>query len=212
MDNSDFQNIILTELERKDLILTLACINDCFDLKLINSHIVNISTSDGIDINIDFNDKKSQSSKILKEIIEYSYNYRHYDCDSISNDEDALSCIFKFANAIVLDINKEGNDKISTKKSNHPTPLQLSIFHRIIMLEELTYQVYEKNQNTYSAFLIARYIAESIQQAQLFVHNLELLDFIHVIDTFSSIIPNQEDNRWIEFVSQILDYSNNNAK
>lgn len=211
MKDFNFQNINLTELERKDLILSLVCINDCFNFEMINNNTMHITTSDGIDININFDNKKSNSSETLKDIIEYSYNYRHYNCDIISNDEDALNCTFKFANAMVLDINKEEDSKISTFKSINPTPLQLSIFRRIILLEKMTCDAFGKSQNTYSAMLVARYIAESIQQAQLFVHSLDLLDYIQIIDTFSSIIPSH-DEHWVEFATQMLDYASKNAE
>lgn len=208
MDNINFKKITLTELERKDLILSLVCVNDCFQFSQINTNTISIKAPDRPDITINFDDKKSNSFHTLKDIIEYVYDYRHYTREDIIDDEDALNHIFKFANAMILDISNEGKEAISTHI--HPTTTQLSIFRRIVALEKISCNTFGKSQNMYSATLIARYIAESIQQAQLFVHSLDLLDYIHIIDTFSSIVPSHNDG-WVDFATQMLSMSDETA-
>lgn len=209
MKKINFEKTTLSNLERKDLILALVTINDCFQFSNVDNNTIKISSSDGYQLTLNFKDEDGDSFTTLKNIIEYVYNYRHYICKNISNDEDALECVFKFANALILDINHEGENNVSIQKSS-PTPTQLSIFRRLLAIEKISCDVFGKNQDMYSATLISRYIAESIQQAQLFIHSLDLLDYIRIIDTFSCIIPSHDCN-WVDFATQMLDLSHETA-
>lgn len=206
--------IEITEKEKKSLILTLTVINDCFEINKTANWVYNIKSIDGkINFDIDFNSERNDSTHLLVDMLEYSYNSRNYIFENISDNTQMLQSYFKFANALVLDINKEGLDiqkDILTHQDN-ATPTQQVIFHNLIKLETLTCDAYEKNQNTYSAMIVARYIAESIQQANLFVDCLDLLDYIRIVDTFSYIIPCKNSNEWLNFVTQMLDLSTNKA-
>ncbi|MGN0961386.1 MAG: hypothetical protein ACI4PF_04215 [Christensenellales bacterium] len=200
----------ITEIDRKSLITTLAIINDGFSFTKINNSIYNVKSLDStINFNIDFNNETENSYEILKTMLEYSYNYKNYVMGELKDETDVLENFYKFANAIVLDINKEAleleEDKVIRNDDNiKPTPIQLCLFNRIIELEKLTYEVYEKEQNAYSAMVVARFIAESVQQANLFFHYLDLLDYVKVVYQFSHLIPCHDDREWLNFVTKML--------
>lgn len=201
---------LMNELDRKSLMTTIAIICDGLEYSRVeNTDMYNIRSIDNtINYDIDYN-KEENSFDTLKSILEYAYNYRNYVIGDIKDDVDALEYTFKFANAVVLDINSEAQELQETKLMNNdfssqPTVTQLAIFNRILRLDKLTAEIYEKNIPAYSAMVVARYIAESVQQADLFIHYLDLLDYIKVIQILSQIVPCHDNENFLQFMTDML--------
>lgn len=199
----------IKESERKGLMVALAIIDSHLSFYQSSSKKYYIQSSDNeINYEINFN-KKENSFERLKTILEYSYQHSNFVLGQISSDTDILEYTYKLANAYILKIN---NESVSLKElgDSAPTPIQIEIFNKIIELEKLTYTAYNINKPAYSAMIVARFIAESVQQANLFVHYLDLLDYIKVVNTFSSLVPCHDDECFLKFIVDMQSICNTN--
>lgn len=204
LDNS------ITELDRKSLMISLAIINNNLKLNktIIDEQVIyNIFSIDNqININLNFN-KKYNSFNDLKLLLEYSYNNENFAINKINDDLDLLEYIYKYFNAIIVKINNESITIENEKLNNELTKTQSEIFNKLILLENLCIEVYKKEPIVYSSMVTAKFITESIQQANLFISNLDLLDYIKVTTAFSKEVPCHEvDDIWLKFLTDMINF------
>ena len=202
------------EIDRKCLMITLAVISKHLNFSKRNMEdlgsIYNIKSDDGkIDYDVDLSNTEENSYDNLKAILEYCYDTSDYFRGDIKDDYDIIEFTYKYANSIILDINNEGLKLGEEQVKNNTeavnvTPTQFNIMMSIVELDKLINLVVDKADDEYSMMLIARFIAESVQQASLFVNSYDLIDYMRVVYNFSQMMPCHEDDAWIKFVNDML--------
>ena len=205
-------NNLINEIDQKSLMLTLSLITNNLNFTKVGTtqntiYTIN-STDNTLNINIDFENDKTSSYNDLVKIIKYCYETHDYTLDNIQGNSDLLEYIYKYINAIILEIEKE-SQILTDDTKNHPTKTQLNILHKIIELENLCTLTYNTKPNTYSAMIVSKFIAESVQQASLFLSSTDLLDYMKVIFAFSQELPCHEDDIWLKCLTDIITSYNN---
>ena len=203
----------IQEIDRKSVLVALGIINNNLILSKVNTDpsdpIYNIQSIDNkINMKINLEDKSVNSYDSLKQLLEYCYDNSTYTREKIEDDYDLIENAYKYCNAIILDINKEGeelgidfNDDSGEVKI---TPTQFQIFTKIILLDKIIKEVYTHNDEAYSTLICARFIAESVQQASVFINANDLLDYISVVYSFSQLAPCHEDEAMLNLATNVI--------
>ena len=209
----------IQEIDRKSVMIALGIINRNLMLSKINSDpndsIYNIQSTDNkINMNLDLKDNSINSYEELQQLLEYCYDNSSYTRCKIEDDYDAIENAYKYFNSIILDINKEGEELGIDISDNSDevkiTPTQLEIFTKIILLDKIIKEIYNINQEAYSILICARFIAESVQQASVFVNSNDLLDYIDVVYSFSQLAPCHEDDAMLNLATNVINSINSN--
>ena len=64
--------------------------------------------------------------------------------------------------------------------------------------------MYTHNNEAYSTLICARFIAESVQQASVFINANDLLDYISVVYSFSQLAPCHEDEAMLNLATNVI--------
>lgn len=203
----------LFETDRKGIMVALAILSENLTFEKAQSDRLGlylIKSKDGnINIELDLHNHEENSISHVKELLEYCHNEREFSMSDIKDDYDILQTVYKFANGIMLRIEHEGvameKEKLRRNDmSSSPTHTQYAIFYKILHLDDLLAECYNIDDDSYFAMSIGRFIADSVNQANVFFDYSELFWGIKTTAILACAGPCHEDDRIRQFAKNML--------